>query len=32
MSTALIVLVLVLVSAMLLRMPIGFSMIASGFA
>ncbi len=32
MSTALIVLVLVLVSAMLLRMPIGFSMIASGIA
>ena len=32
MSTALTVLVLVLVSAMLLRMPIGFSMIASGIA
>ena len=32
MSSALIVLVLVLVSAMLMRMPIGFSMIASGIA
>ena len=32
MSTALTVLVLVLVGAMLLRMPIGFSMIASGIA